>query len=120
MLSNVENEYLVSERCVIAPRAGNKCKLWQVVTVLWRKIRQSKTLESQEWRGFYTEKATGYIEKRHKSSESMKHIDFGGQNFPIQGESNSKALRQEVVFEVFEKQQENHCSSSGMNSEGDW
>lgn len=50
----------------------------------------------------------------------MKHVDFGGQSFPAQGESNAKALRQEVVFEVFEKQQENHCSSSGMNSEGDW
>lgn len=50
----------------------------------------------------------------------MKHVDFGGQSFPTQGESNAKALRQEVVFEVFEKQQENHCSSSGMNSEGDW
>lgn len=48
-------------------------------------------------------KATGYIEKRPKRSESMKHVDFGGQNFPTQGESNAKALRQEVVFAVFEK-----------------
>lgn len=48
-------------------------------------------------------KATGYMEKRPKRSESMKHVDFGGQNFPTQEESNAKALRQEVVIVVFEK-----------------
>lgn len=43
------------------------------------------------------------MEKRPKRSESMKHVDFGGQNFPTQEESNAKALRQEVVIVVFEK-----------------
>lgn len=36
-------------------------------------------------------KATRHIEERPKRSERMKHVDFGGQNFPTQGESSAKA-----------------------------